>query len=91
MKKVKASDEIQAKLRVCARCEWVFKRNKCTDENGCPQCGFAHYGARYSYGDIAYLYVRTQKPWFERKMNEYVYDLIRQRDKALKRDEENGN
>lgn len=60
-----------AKLRVCASCEWIFTANG----EGCPKCGFAHYGARYVYGDKAYRYAKSQKPWFDRKMNSYALSL----------------
>lgn len=61
---------LNAKLRVCASCEWVFKINPLKDE-GCPKCGFAHYGARYVYGDKAYRFLRTQTPWFNKKIAIY--------------------
>lgn len=56
---------MRAKLRVCASCEWVFKLPA---PEGCPKCQFGHYGARYVYGNKAYTYARTQKPWYEKKM-----------------------
>ena len=37
--------------------------------------GFAHYGARYVYGDKAYRYAITQNPWFDKKMSDYAYKL----------------
>jgi hypothetical protein len=61
-----------AKLRVCASCEWVFKLD---NGNGCPKCGFAHYGARYVYGDKAYRYAVTQKAWFDKKLWQFANDL----------------
>lgn len=36
----------EAKLRCCARCEKVFWNNN----NGCPVCDFAHYGAIWALG-----------------------------------------
>ena len=54
-----------AVLRVCASCEWVFRKAVCTD---CPKCGFASYGARFVYGDKAYSYERTQRPWKDKKL-----------------------
>lgn len=56
-----------AKLRVCASCEWIFTDKRHPKTDGCPKCGFAHYGARYVYGDKAYRYAITQGPWFEQK------------------------
>lgn len=38
--------QLNAKLRVCASCERVFWDRK----NGCPVCGFAHYGAFWAIG-----------------------------------------
>ena len=64
-----------AKLRVCASCEWVFKDERHPEMGGCPKCGFAHYGARYVYGDKAYRYAKTQQPWFDNKMSRYAYTL----------------
>jgi hypothetical protein len=54
-----------ANLRVCASCEWIFKLPA---PDGCPKCQFGHYGARYVYGNKAYRYAVTQKPWYEKKM-----------------------
>jgi len=61
-----------AKLRVCASCEWVFKLG---NADGCPKCGFAHYGARYVYGNKAYRYAVTQQAWFDKKMSDYAHKL----------------
>ena len=55
-------------LRACASCEWIFLR---TESESCPKCGFAHYGARYLYGDKAYRFAKTQEPWLNRKINDY--------------------
>lgn len=59
----------RANLRVCARCEWIWKRNK--DGEGCPKCEFVSYGARYVYGVMCYQYAKTQKPWMDRKVEKY--------------------
>lgn len=59
---------LKANLRTCALCEWIFK---ITDNQFCPKCGFGSYGARYAYGDRAYYYAKTQKPWKDRKIAEY--------------------
>jgi len=59
-----------AVLRVCASCEWVFKS---TEHEDCPECGFAHYGARYVYGDRAYVYARTQGPWLIKQVASLQY------------------
>lgn len=64
-----------AKLRVCASCEWIFTDKRHAETNGCQKCGFAHYGARYVYGNKAYRYAITQKPWFDKKMSDYAYKL----------------
>jgi hypothetical protein len=61
-----------AKLRVCASCKWIFS-NKHID--GCPKCSFAHYGAHYVYGNKAYYYQYSQKPWKDKKLIEYGYTL----------------
>lgn len=62
-------------LRVCASCEWLFKLEVETSATGCPKCGFAHYSARYVYGDKAYRYAVTQHPWHRKKMADYSYHL----------------
>ncbi len=62
-----------AKLRVCARCEWIFKRKSKT---GCPKCEFASYGARFVYGDKCYKYMISQEPWMKRKIDEYRSKLL---------------
>lgn len=60
-------------LRICAHCEWIFRAKN----NGpvCPKCQFGSYGARYVYGDKAYTYARTQKPWKDKKMFSYEMKL----------------
>ncbi len=70
-----AMKQKDAKLRVCASCEWIFTDKRHAKTGGCPKCGFAHYGARYVYGDKAYRYAITQKPWFDKKMSDYSYKL----------------
>ena len=55
----------QAKLRVCASCEWIFSIH---DYDECPKCKFGHYGARYVYGKKAYQYAKTQKPWLDKQI-----------------------
>ena len=62
-----------AKLRVCASCEWIFNTRV-----ECPKCQFGSYGAHYVYGNNAYRYAKTQKPWFDRKMADYAFKLIQE-------------
>lgn len=62
-----------AKLRCCASCKWIFKL---VDDNGCPKCGFAHYGARFALGDNVYRWHKTQKPWFDQKIDSYACKLF---------------
>lgn len=70
------SRQQKAKLRVCASCEWIFTDDQQYPEHGgCPKCAFAHYGARYVYGNKAYRYAKTQQPWFDRKMGDYAVKL----------------
>lgn len=66
----------KATLRVCASCEWVFKKreNKETCFT-CPQCGFGSYGARQVYGDKAYKYEKNQHPWKHKKLTFYEHML----------------
>lgn len=56
-----------AKLRVCTSCEWIYQGY--TD---CPQCGWGSYGARFVYGNLAYKYAKTQKPWLDKKVARYT-------------------
>lgn len=60
-------------LRTCASCEWVFKAKD--NDPTCPMCGFGSYGARYVYGNKAYRYSKTQKPWKDKKMQKYEWEL----------------
>ena len=62
-----------AKLRVCASCEWIFE-----DGLDCPECGFGSYSARYVYGNKAYSYRNSQHPWLEKKIEKYRRELIYQ-------------
>lgn len=67
----RASGQPRARLRVCASCEWIFDlsepaRSREDALSGCPRCGFAHYGARFVYGNAAYRHARTQEPWLQR-------------------------
>lgn len=66
-------DQRYAKLRVCASCEWIFRKVK--GNVSCPKCGFGHYGARYVYGNKCYKYEITQKPWLDGKINDYTQRL----------------
>lgn len=74
--------KFKAKLRVCASCEWIFEydpQGGLYGDGDCPKCGFAHYGARYVYGDTAYKYKYTQRPWLDKKVKTYtskLYDEI---------------
>ncbi len=54
----------KASLRCCGSCMWIYKGADRT----CPQCQWASYGARYVFGDKAYRYAKTQRPWFEWQM-----------------------
>lgn len=62
-----------AKLFVCASCEWIFKVK--SKDGGCPMCEFGYYSAHYVYGKKAYTYHRTQKPWKDRLLSNYSYEL----------------
>lgn len=65
----------QARLRVCASCEWIFRWEAGGEEISCPRCGFASYGARFVYGNKAYRYEHTQEPWMKRKLEAYRWKL----------------
>jgi hypothetical protein len=68
----KRSPQQKAELRVCASCEWIFKGA----ELPCPKCGFATYGARFVYGNKAYAFAITQKPWMEKRVESYKRTLL---------------
>lgn len=74
-KKAKQSPQQRASLRVCASCEWIYHTKDAGKEGGCPKCGFASYGARFVYGDKAYRYAESQKPWFDRRMADHAAKL----------------
>ena len=61
---------MNAALRVCASCEWIF-----IGDGGCPKCGFASYSAFYTYGKKAYRYRITQGPWKLKKLCRYESEL----------------
>lgn len=56
-----------ADLRVCARCEWIFKKSV-EHDFACPKCHFASYSARWVYDNKCYRYAESQKPWLDRKI-----------------------
>jgi hypothetical protein len=62
-----------AKLRVCASCEWIFK-----DYAECPKCSFAYYTAHYVYGKKAYQYAITQQPWIDKQLSSFLSELYSQ-------------
>lgn len=64
------------KLRVCASCEWVFDYD--THKYTCPKCQFGSYGAHYVYGNKAYTYKHTQKPWLDKKLFQYECKLLKE-------------
>lgn len=65
-----------ANLRVCMHCEWVFRKDL-TGSPSCPKCEWPSYGARCVYGDRAYVYEKTQKPWKKRKISALSAELDR--------------
>ena len=68
---------LRANLRVCASCEWIFYLPDNNDPS-CPKCHFGSYGANYAYGARAYYYVKSQKPWYEKKMGDCSTKLNRE-------------
>lgn len=61
-------------------CEWIYKG----DQTCCPKCGWPSYSAHYVYGNKAYRYKLTQKPWRDKKMATYSGEL----DKIIKMNQE---
>ena len=76
MKKIKLSRKQKATLRVCASCEWIYKKDERSSD--CPRCGFSSYAARHVYGDKCYHYFKTQKPWLEKELFRYEMELRRE-------------
>lgn len=64
-------NQLNAELRVCASCEWIYKGLK-----ACPKCGFGSYGARFVHGNKCYKYQITQEPWLKRKLEKYKSKLL---------------
>lgn len=69
----KLAPKLKAKLRICMSCEWVYRG----DPSQCPLCGWPSYGARWVYGNKAYDYEMSQKPWKEKKLFKYEEELNR--------------
>lgn len=76
---------INATLRVCSSCEWIFKAHPARVGiygnvvlTGCPKCKFSSYGARWVYGNKCYRYAKTQEPWLKRKVDDYVLKLLKE-------------
>jgi hypothetical protein len=67
----KLSPQQRAPLRVCMSCEWIYRGSN----EPCPKCTWPSYGARFVYGDKCYTYLKTQKPWKDKKMAAYFYEL----------------
>lgn len=71
-------ESMKAKLRVCCHCEWIYK---IVDKyESCPKCSWLSYSDRYVYGKKAYKYAKTQEPWKNRKIEEYIFELNKEID-----------
>jgi len=79
-----------ADLRTCASCEWIFRlsdplpKEKLEDgfrQGDCPQYQFGSYSAHYVYENRAYRYAISQKPWFNKKIDNYHFKLRQQIEK----------
>ena len=79
------SPQQRAKLRVCASCEWVFLIENADEHGGCPMCGFAHYGARFVYGDKAYKFAENQEPWMNKKLSVVRSELYAEMQEMLRK------
>ena len=66
-----AARQSSALVRVCASCEWIFRR-PATD---CPRCGFASYGAHWAIGPQCYRLEATQERWIARALAMYRQKL----------------
>jgi predicted nucleic acid-binding Zn-ribbon protein len=73
---------MNAILRCCASCQWIFKLTEKTVQTGCPRCGFGHYSARYVFGHRAYRYEKTQKPWLQGEIRK-LKDVIRESNREI--------
>ena len=65
------SQQQRAALRHCMSCEWIYKG----DAGCCPKCSWPSYGAHFVSGNICYQYAKTQKPWKDKKIATYSYEL----------------
>lgn len=72
------STQKNAKLRVCASCQWIFSTDTPNQTPECPKCMFGSYGARFVYGDKAYTYQHTQEPWLKDKVFDYRMKLYKE-------------
>lgn len=60
-------------LWTCGKCRWVSKQFLC------PKCQAPpSRSARDAYGDSAYRYAKTQRPWFDHAMAELATRLKRE-------------
>lgn len=57
---------------------WIFKNTTAEIDNGCPKCFWPSYGARYALGGSCYRDAVTQKPWYDKKMQEHGFKLQRE-------------
>ena len=63
--------KLKGKLRVCAKCEYIYKFN----DRDCPKCGFGHYSAHFVYGQECYKLFKTQEKWIKKKLDSYQNKL----------------
>jgi len=65
---IKKSSQKRALIRCCSSCEYIYDI-RLSYRNDCPVCGFASYGGRFIHGNKVYTYLKTQKPFYDKKMN----------------------
>lgn len=73
--------KIKPTLRTCASCEWIFRMRD--NDPGCPRCGFGSYGAYRVYGNAAYRFQYSQKPWKDKNMQQFEMKLNIEIQKAV--------
>lgn len=70
-------------LCCCGSCQWIFKFTR--PDNGCPKCKFAYYSAHAVFGNRTYRYAKTQEPWKNQKLVEFMVLLDKELEAEKKR------
>jgi len=81
---------IPARLKICSKCQWLFKVKKRGVDENCPLCDSTSLDARWQAGNDVYVYQHDQMLWFMQKMDEYKKELLKIiEEKSIKRPSKN--